>query len=113
MFWDNFYNLCMQKNIKPNKVAKDLEFSNATVTIWKKGSQPTAEKIIKIADYFGITTDKLLGREQTPPGTDPDEMQLLTNYRATDQKGKDRIQYSAEVEAKRTKQEEAQKRKQA
>ena len=39
---------------------------------WKNGiSKPKADKLKKIADYFGVSTDYLLGRDEKAP--DPDE----------------------------------------
>lgn len=65
MFWDNFIKLCGDKGVSPNKVAMDLELSNATTTRWKKGSIPQGKTLRKIADYFSVNTDDLLGRLET------------------------------------------------
>ena len=35
MFWERFYNLCLQKNTKPNPVAKEIGISSGIVTKWK------------------------------------------------------------------------------
>ena len=66
MFWDNFIRLCENKGVSPNKVAMDLELSNATTTRWKKGSIPQGKTLNKIADYFSVNTDDLLGRIGVP-----------------------------------------------
>ena len=67
-FWDRFYKLCISIGIKPNTVAKDLGFSSGVCTQWKKGLQePSYEKASKIAQYFGVTTDYLLGRDNSLP----------------------------------------------
>lgn len=60
MFWDKFLQLCNQKNMKPNPVAKELGISSGAVTKWKNGATPQGETLIKIAKYFGINTDYLL-----------------------------------------------------
>jgi len=63
MFWEKFCNLCNLRNTNPNKVCSYLELSNATATKWKKaGAVPNGDTLIKIADYFGVSTDYLLGR---------------------------------------------------
>lgn len=64
MFWDVFYNLCTENNIKPNAVCKKLELSTATATHWKKGTIPNGDALLKIADYFQCSVDYLLGREK-------------------------------------------------
>ena len=48
--------------LKPNPVAKELGLSSATVTKWKNGTLPQSETLLKIADYFNVTTDYLLGK---------------------------------------------------
>lgn len=71
MFWDNFVSLCKAKNVSPTKVALDLELSNATTTRWRKGSIPQGKTLNRIADYFSVNVDDLLGRESLPPADDP------------------------------------------
>ena len=99
MFWNNLENLCKSRNITPNKLAKELNFSNAIATAWKKGSPPNTERLIKIADYFGVTTDYLLGRSVSDPDLPEDEKILLKNYRASTDEGKKIIQGTAVTEA--------------
>lgn len=61
-FWERFYDLCISKGTKPNTVAKELGFSSAVCTQWKKGAQkPSAKKVSMLAEYFGVSTDYLLG----------------------------------------------------
>ncbi len=99
MFWDNLYNLCKNKQISPNSLAKELNFSNAIMTGWKKGSLPNSERLIAIADYFGVSTDYLLGRSVADPKLPEDERELLQNYRKADERGKRAISRTAEDEA--------------
>lgn len=64
MFWERFYNLCLQKNTKPNPVAKEIGISSGIVTKWKnEDTLPNGETLLKIADYFDVSVDYLLGRE--------------------------------------------------
>lgn len=62
MFIKRFTELCREKNVTRYKVATDLNIGNSTIYGWERGQQPTADKIIKLADYFEVTTDYLLGR---------------------------------------------------
>lgn len=73
MFWDNFYNLCIERNLKPNPVAKELGISSGAVTKWKTGTLPSCEALIKLANYFDVTIDSLLGIEKTLSGGYPEE----------------------------------------
>ena len=67
MFWNIFYDLCVLHKTKPNPVAKKLGISSGAVTAWKNGKVPHHETLIKIADYFGVTVDYLLGQEEKEP----------------------------------------------
>lgn len=64
MFWDRFVELCEKKGCKPNTVAKALGLSSATATKWKRGSAPNSATAYKIANYFGVSVDYLLGHEE-------------------------------------------------
>ena len=71
MFWKIFLRLCNEKDIKPNNVAKQLGIASGTVSGWKnKGQTPQDGNLIKIADYFGVTVEYLLGKEDTHIPTD-------------------------------------------
>ncbi len=66
MFWERFYGLCLAKGVTPNKVAKELEISSGAITWWKKGERtPYPNTAKKIADYFNVTVDYLLGNSDT------------------------------------------------
>ena len=71
MFWDNFSKLCHANGETPNGVCKKLGFSNAVSTHWKQGQIPRGKNLQKIADYFGVTTSRLLGEEAVPAAGDP------------------------------------------
>lgn len=67
MFWERLCKLCEERKVKPNTVAKALGLSNSTTTKWKqRGSLPSGEALIKIADYFDCSVDYLLGRTENP-----------------------------------------------
>jgi len=64
MFWENFYNECEKRNTTPAEVVKDLGIAGGSITKWKNGSMPSSENLIKIADYFNVSVDYLLGRQK-------------------------------------------------
>lgn len=73
MFWNFFCDLCLAVGKKPNTVCRELGFSNATATHWKNGSTPNGEALIKLSQYFGVSTDFLLGLEQLPGKAMPED----------------------------------------
>ena len=64
MFWNNFLAQCAKKGKSPAVVAEELGFSNSATTCWKNGSLPRMSSRKKIADYFGITVDELMGTKK-------------------------------------------------
>lgn len=66
MFWQRFYVLCKQADSTPNAIAKKLSISSGAVTAWKNGRIPNSSTLQVIADYFGVSTDYLLGKENPP-----------------------------------------------
>jgi len=62
MFFERFEQLCYANNTTTTKVTKDLGYSTGSLSHWKKGGVPKGDIIVRLADYFGVTTDYLLGQ---------------------------------------------------
>ena len=69
MFWEIFFSLCDENRTTPTKVVETLAISKGSVTKWKNGAIPNGTTLKKIADYFNVTVDYLLGneKESSPP----------------------------------------------
>ena len=54
----------MEKNdVKAAKLTAELGLPHSSVTKWRQGEQkPSAKAIVKLADYFNVSADYLLGR---------------------------------------------------
>ena len=76
MFYARYVALCSDRNISPSKVALECGFNKGSVSIWKKKYEkgedvkPTSEILIKIADYFNVSVDYLLGNESKAPNAE-------------------------------------------
>jgi transcriptional regulator with XRE-family HTH domain len=81
VFFDNFYSACKQKNTTPNGVAKILGISSGSVTSWKNGTLPKSETLNKIAEHLEVSTDYLLGKENSLPPLSDREQELLDLFR--------------------------------
>ena len=67
MFYDLYLELCKERNVSPTRAAIEIGISKATPTTWKKrGLTPQGETLNKIAAYFGVSTDYLLGNVTDP-----------------------------------------------
>ena len=58
--------LCDSNEITITRLEKECGFSNATIKKWKDISIPGIDKVQKIAKYFNVTTDYLLGITNIP-----------------------------------------------
>lgn len=74
MFYEIFINLCKENNVSPTTLLTDyLHMSSGNMTKWKSGNTPKADTIKKIADYFHVSADYLLGNEQKNKPSDKTE----------------------------------------
>lgn len=65
MFYDTLKTLCDERNISPSKAATECGISRSTVTWWKQHkTNPNSEQLSKLANYFNVSIDYLLGNEQ-------------------------------------------------
>lgn len=65
-FWEIYEKLCFNSGKKTNSVGKELGISSGTISQWKNGSVPSGEKLVQLADYFGVSVDYLLGIQDSP-----------------------------------------------
>ena len=68
MVYDKFCDLCNKMGVSPSKAAVDAGFSKSLISKWKAKPEivPSSEVLQKIADYFGVSVDYLLGKEKQP-----------------------------------------------
>lgn len=51
-----------ERGIGQNQLSRELGLSNASVSYWETGKQePCAEAIFKLAQYFDVSSDYILG----------------------------------------------------
>ncbi|WP_413778098.1 helix-turn-helix domain-containing protein [Caproicibacterium sp. XB1] len=63
--YEKFEQLLKERNVTPYRVSKDTGVPQSTLSDWKRGrSVPRTEKLQRIADYFNVSVDYLLGNEQ-------------------------------------------------
>lgn len=64
--YELFESLLNKYNVTAYKVSKDTGIAYSTFSEWKSGrSTPKQDKLLKIADYFGVSLNYLMGREET------------------------------------------------
>ena len=91
MFSDTIRILRQEKNLTTDDVAKAIGVSGSAYRNYERGERsPSFETLVKLADFYSVTTDYLLGREPAPNpfadlGLDPnDEKAVIDCYMSLD-----------------------------
>lgn len=80
MFFDRFSDLCTNIGKTPTGVGREIGISKATVSYWKQGNTPKPDALSKIAQYFDVSVDYLIGKtdiKSPQPTSEDDEMLVL------------------------------------
>lgn len=82
-----------EKNLTQEEVAKEIGTSQTNIGRWEKGlNEPSSSFVVKLANFFEVSTDYLLGRSDdfgnvtvttaSPSAVlTPDEQEILETYR--------------------------------
>lgn len=64
--YEIFEELLKTKGVSAYKVSQEAKVPQSTLSDWKRGrSVPKLDKLQKIADYFGVSVDYLMGLDKT------------------------------------------------
>ena len=87
--YNNIKSLCDERGIKPGRMCVELGMSKSILACLKNGTKKNiqTDTAQKIADYFGVTVDRVLGAEKETAapkddGLSPMESQLMEYVRA-------------------------------
>lgn len=76
MFYDRYLALCKERGLKPNQAAVQIGLNKGSISYWKRQWQlgkealPDSVNAQRIADFFGVSVDYLLGRTDDPTNYD-------------------------------------------
>ena len=83
MSYSNYERLLRLNNTTSYKVAKATGIAHSTLSDWKKGrSVPKSDKIVLIADYFGVDVSELLGGSVSREGDSCSLVPIIGEIRA-------------------------------
>lgn len=73
-FYENYVRLCNKIGKTPSGVAIEIGLAKPSVNRWKNGGGVTDATAQKVADYFGVPVQELIGekKKETPTGTQAD-----------------------------------------
>ncbi|QIW56416.1 helix-turn-helix domain-containing protein [Pseudolactococcus raffinolactis] len=77
--FDRIKNLANKQGKSLQKVASDLGFSPSYFYNLKSKKSPSAEHLAKVADYFHVSVDYLLGREELTSIKEPVDLADLVD----------------------------------
>jgi transcriptional regulator with XRE-family HTH domain len=97
-FYERYELLCGERSMKPQtQEMQDITgVSSPSISGWKNGSMPKADVLCRLARYFDVTTDYLLGlsevrKSQAIPSLTEQEQLLLSAFRSVGAAGQFRI----------------------
>lgn len=82
---DRIRSLANDRKVTLAELERSLDFSNGSLRKWET-STPSGDKIEKVADYFNVSVDYLLGRTKNPYSPNDNlmntqELQALITFR--------------------------------
>lgn len=96
--YNNIKSLCDERGVKPGRMCVELGMSKSILTGLKNGTKKNiqTDTAQKIADYFGVTVDRVLGAEketaaQKDDGQKYTDFELLQAYHVADDRTKEAI----------------------
>ena len=93
-FYEKYRQLCTELGKSDSAVAAEIGLSNSTVTTWRQGAIPRRPTLKRVADYFGVSVEEMMGYsgiEKTPTSDgernavqteDEEDMLLLARHMA-------------------------------
>ena len=80
--YESIDSLCKERGIKGGKMCVDIGISKTTMTDLKSGRRTgiSMETARKIAEYFGVSVDRVLGAEQKEKSSTPEGAELIPGY---------------------------------
>ncbi|MCD1025745.1 helix-turn-helix transcriptional regulator [Enterococcus montenegrensis] len=77
MLLDRIKILLNERSMTLAELERKMNFSNGSMSRWNK-TIPSVEKVQKVADYFDVSTDYLLGRTENKYAGLSDEQRKMT-----------------------------------
>ena len=89
-----FKQLCKENGVTQKKALEEMGLHRNAAQRWAEGS-PSTEALLKIAEYFGITTDEVLGvdnkKAPTPVKGERDYLAIMNAFDQADESTREAI----------------------
>ena len=113
MFYERLKKLCDERGLAlTNVVVNELHMSRGNLSRWKNGNVPKGDTLSTLAEYFGVSTDYLLGTAELKKdclatldnqtlSLTAEEVRLVLKYRALDDEGRTMVESTLIQETRR------------
>ena len=113
MFYERLKKICDERGLAlTNVVVNELHMSRGNLSRWKNGNVPKGDTLSTLAEYFGVSTDYLLGTDELKRdcltaldnqtlSLTADEVRLILKYRALDDEGRTMVESTLIQETRR------------
>lgn len=96
MFYTNYVDLCNKRGLSPSAAAEAMGFKRSVITRWAKGANPRQATLQKIASFFEVTVEDLIGNadNKKDPATNRDEIsfeQWMAIYESLSPAGREEL----------------------
>ena len=83
MFYEILKSLAEERSKSLNQIERELDYPRNALNQYKKGNIPSAKRTAEIAQYFGVSTDYLLGNKENKINNDltDKENELVAAFR--------------------------------
>lgn len=103
-FYSRYEALCKERgfNAQSREMFEVTGVTTGTISGWKKGVEPKSSVVVKIAKYFGVSTDYLLGIDNIRDlKLSKHEQLIIDAFRLADEEGQQEIIYVCRTEMHR------------
>lgn len=76
--YEKIKELAKQKKVSIRQVEEKLGIANGTIRRWGK-TNPSVKTVKSVADYFNVSVDYLLGRDEAKPVNEPIDLAEVAN----------------------------------
>lgn len=82
--------LCDKRKTTIKALEEAVNLGNGTIRRWDKSS-PSVDKLLRVAQYFGVSLDYLVGDEAPTAPINETETRLLSAWRQADEKARKHV----------------------
>lgn len=103
-FYDRYADLCAEHGLsaQSREMFDVTGVTTGTISGWKRGAEPRPAILVRLAKYFGVSVDYLLGlTEVRTSGLSDHERLIVDAFRMADAEGQQEIIYACQNEKRK------------